>query len=237
MSVRAGRYCCVGFAVAAAAAATIVCVWLMAALNRNVALAAPEPACIRCVMLESMPTSRQSLPTESTDAAAETSAEIMTVDLDAPAPPMPSVVPLDLDVALPAPDVDAVRVAVRQTPAAGTKAPSPAVTTALRPAGATSIYDANRVDQPPREPAGNAKPAYPQRERDLGIEGSVKLKILIDERGHVADVEVVSGADAFRREVLAVVHSWRFEPARHQGKKVKVWGVKEINFTHPKNRP
>jgi protein TonB len=104
--------------------------------------------------------------------------------------------------------------------------------------GGTSagIASADRVDQPPREPAGNAKPRYPGRERELGVEGTVVLRILIDERGRVADVEVVSGPETFRRAVLDVVRTWRFEPARHQGRVVKVWGVKEVVFTHPRNR-
>ena len=74
------------------------------------------------------------------------------------------------------------------------------------------------------------------REKQLGIEGTVVLRLLIDERGRVADVEVISGGMAFRHAVLQVARTWRFEPARHQGRATKVWGVKEVSFVHPRNR-
>jgi protein TonB len=100
----------------------------------------------------------------------------------------------------------------------------------------SGIGDADHVDQPPREPSGNAKPAYPDRERQLGIEGTVMIKLLIDERGRVEDVQIISGPEAFRRAVLQVARTWRFEPARDKGRVLKVWGTKEVKFTHPRNR-
>ena len=78
--------------------------------------------------------------------------------------------------------------------------------------------------------AQNPAPNYPERERQLGIEGSVTLKLLIDEAGRVEDVEVVRGTASFRDAVMAVVYRWRFSPAVHEGRAVKVWGLKEVYF-------
>jgi protein TonB len=93
------------------------------------------------------------------------------------------------------------------------------------------VGNADQVDQPPREPAGNAQPEFPERERRLGIEGEVVVRLLIDETGRVEQIEFVSGPAAFRAAVERVAKTWRFEPARHRGQIVKVWGTKEVGFT------
>lgn len=92
------------------------------------------------------------------------------------------------------------------------------------------VHRADKVDQPPREAFGNAEPAYPIRERNLGIEGTVLVRLLIDEKGKVEDAKVIRGPEAFRKPVLAVVFDWEFTPARHEGRPVKVWGAKEVRF-------
>jgi protein TonB len=92
------------------------------------------------------------------------------------------------------------------------------------------VGSADQVDQPPREPAGNAQPEFPERERRLGIEGEVVVRLLIDTTGRVEQIEFVSGPAAFRVAVERVAKSWRFEPARHRGQIVKVWGIKEVGF-------
>jgi len=58
------------------------------------------------------------------------------------------------------------------------------------------------------------------------------VRLLIDERGRVEDVQVlrVEGHPSFREAVLDVVHKWTFRPARHRGRPVKVWGIKRIRF-------
>lgn len=108
---------------------------------------------------------------------------------------------------------------------------SAAPTTSSRRASVGStVRRSDQVDQPPRESFGNAQPTYPVRERNLGIEASVLVKLLIDEEGRVQDAKVLRGPEAFRRSVLAVAYDWQFVPARHEGRSVKVWGVKEVRF-------
>jgi TonB family protein len=192
--------------------------------------------------------------------------EIMKVDLTAPQFDAPAVAALDLNPAMPAPSVDSIKVFVGYpgtVPPSGGTIESASLSRGV-PGGSgtgtgrgngnggggsggtagignggtgngTGIGNADTVDQPPREISAT-KPRYPQRESQLGIEGTVVMEILIDERGRVADVRFISGAESFRRAVMEVVHTWRYEPARHQGRVVKVWGSRPVNFNHPRNR-
>lgn len=112
----------------------------------------------------------------------------------------------------------------RSQSSAAASAPATAATVGPR------VHRADKVDQPPHEAFGNAEPAYPIRERNLGIEGTVLVRLLIDEKGKVQDANVIRGPEAFRKPVLAVVFDWEFTPAQHEGRPVKVWGVKEVQF-------
>lgn len=107
---------------------------------------------------------------------------------------------------------------------------SSAPNTSTTTSSAAVIHRADRVDQGPQESSGNSQPAYPTRERNLGIEGSVLVKLLIDEKGQVKDAQVLRGPEAFRQSVLSVAFDWKFSPAQHEGRPVKVWGVKEVRF-------
>jgi len=87
------------------------------------------------------------------------------------------------------------------------------------------------VDEPPRDLAIRS-PVYPSFARRRGLEGDVTVKLLIDEEGHVKQVEVieVKGHAGFRQAVLKVAKLWRFTPPRHQGRRVRVWAVKTVHF-------
>lgn len=92
-------------------------------------------------------------------------------------------------------------------------------------------YSAASVDMPPKELA-NTPPRYPPRALARGIEGYVVVKLLLGENGTVEDVQImeVAGDEAFRQAVCDVVGKWRFTPARHRGRAVKVWAIKRIRF-------
>ena len=88
------------------------------------------------------------------------------------------------------------------------------------------------VDQPPVAKPGNRQPNYPGIALRKEIEGLVKMKFLINENGKVDDIDILSteGHDEFGDAVLMVAKSWRFSPAVHEGKVVKVWAYKTISF-------
>ncbi|MCH9023557.1 MAG: TonB family protein [Planctomycetes bacterium] len=87
------------------------------------------------------------------------------------------------------------------------------------------------IDQPPTG-IEISHPKYPRTARLQGIEGSVVVRLLINEKGHVEESQIVSvtGYPGFRKEILRVTGTWRFTPPRHQGKPVRVWGRKTIHF-------
>ena len=93
------------------------------------------------------------------------------------------------------------------------------------------LLDAGSVTDPPRD-IDNKSPPYPQIARRHNAEGSVKIKILIDENGEVELTEILKciGHPSFREAVRKTVPQWRFTPPRHQGQPLKVWCVREIEF-------
>jgi TonB family protein len=236
-------------ATAAAGAATLalVSMYLMTLMNRHVLLPVPEQAIIRCVTLQaSGPRTRDTHERpENSNADDSTDTPIPRVDLRSlpqPAADVPPVEALKLLVEAPSLNPHAIRLAAgTHGPFPGPFAASAGGATAGGPPGSaaadnSALPSADQVDQPPREPAGNPQPEFPERERQLGIEGEVVMELLIDESGRVIDVRFISGPQAFRQAVSRVARSWRFEPARHRGRAVKVWAVKEVGFTLRRGR-
>jgi len=65
-------------------------------------------------------------------------------------------------------------------------------------------------------------PDYPDVARDAGIEGSVRLQVVVAEDGSVSDVRVQRGERILADAALAAVQQWRYEPTVIEGKSVKV---------------
>lgn len=66
-----------------------------------------------------------------------------------------------------------------------------------------------------------AQPRYPKLARELGKEGTVVLRLTIDERGRLLDVQVLKPAGAgFDEEAVRSIRSSSFSPARRNGKPV-----------------
>lgn len=93
------------------------------------------------------------------------------------------------------------------------------------------VRRATEIDDPPRA-LDHRKPAYPMSAHRRGIEGSVTVKILVNENGKVERIEVleVVGYQGFRRSVLAVASAWRFTPPRHKGRRVRAYVIKKTEF-------
>src|SRR3569623_1126389 len=106
--------------------------------------------------------------------------------------------------------------------------PQPVVAEAPKPAPPPPI--------PPR-PAdylNNPKPPYPALSKRLGEEGVVRLNILVNPDGSVAQLEIVKRSGYARLAESArktVQSSWKFEPARQAGKPVAAWVIVPIQFT------
>jgi len=98
------------------------------------------------------------------------------------------------------------------------------------------VPSADGVDTPPRSIQTPA-PAYPRRERMRGISGFVSIRFRLDTQGQVSRIEVIrnDGPDAFVRSVENTVRTWRFHPARNDGRAVDVWARKKFRF-RPKDQ-
>lgn len=87
------------------------------------------------------------------------------------------------------------------------------------------------VDQPPR-PTYQKAPKYPVSAKAQGVEGYVTLSVLINAAGSVEDVKVLEAdpGGVFERVAVESVQDWRFQPARYQGKNVRVWARQTVRF-------
>ena len=78
----------------------------------------------------------------------------------------------------------------------------------------------------------NRPPPYPPEAIARRLEGTVLLKLFIDERGKVVDVEVIrsSGHDVLDGAAVQAVRSWRGRPAYRRGKAVSSTETLPIRF-------
>jgi protein TonB len=99
----------------------------------------------------------------------------------------------------------------------------------VRGVGARPVDEAERMT-PPRPAAGNRLPAYPEDMRKKGVEALVILRVLVDEDGTVKDIDVVQGEEPFLGAALAVVKTYRYEPARLDGRATAVHRLIRVPF-------
>ena len=75
-------------------------------------------------------------------------------------------------------------------------------------------------------------PSFPEGLRLMGLPGKVVAEIIIGKDGvpHSVRVLEAEGGPAMTYEALEALRQWRFEPAKLEGKPVKVYYVLTINF-------
>jgi protein TonB len=76
-------------------------------------------------------------------------------------------------------------------------------------------------------------PIYPPRCLRMGIEGRVRLRVLVGEDGRPQDAAVgtSSGDAGLDQAALDAVREWRFEPAKRNGVPVRAWCIVPITFS------
>jgi periplasmic protein TonB len=76
------------------------------------------------------------------------------------------------------------------------------------------------------------RPEYPDSARREGSEGSVLLRVLVDEHGRSKKVEInsSSGSQALDRAAIEALRRWRFHPARYRDQAVESWLRVPIEF-------
>lgn len=87
------------------------------------------------------------------------------------------------------------------------------------------------VDVAPK-PAKRAPLEYPSGARQQGVTGYVVVNLLINANGEVERVKVLESepGDTFEQVAVESVRKWRFQPAKYEGDKVKVWAKQKIRF-------
>jgi periplasmic protein TonB len=76
------------------------------------------------------------------------------------------------------------------------------------------------------------RPEYPDSARREGSEGSVLLRVLVDEQGRSKKIEInsSSGTPALDHAAMQALRRWRFHPARYRDQAVESWLRVPIEF-------
>lgn len=105
--------------------------------------------------------------------------------------------------------------------------PAPPAPPAPLPAGPVNLGSELAVACPER-----SAPAYPAISRRLGEEGTVVLRVELDETGAVAQARI-HASSGFRRldeAALAAVKTWRCQPAQRNGQPVRATALQPFKF-------
>ena len=148
----------------------------------------------------------------------------------APAPtPQPQ--PLPSKVTTPTEVAQAAPVAPDSAPTAPTP---PAPTRVEAPPAPAPVTAPSRTDVsiPASYSASNQKPIYPNMSKRLGEQGTVVLRVLVKADGSAGEVEVKSSSNYPRLDQAAIdaVKTWRFNPAKIDGKATDEWYQVPIPF-------
>ena len=76
------------------------------------------------------------------------------------------------------------------------------------------------------------EPEFSEAARKARFNGTVVLRVVIDEHGTPTRIEVLrSPGLGLDERAVASVSQWRFRPGRKEGKAVAVWATVEVNFS------
>lgn len=95
----------------------------------------------------------------------------------------------------------------------------------------TNWYQARQVDKHPKA-IGKVEPVYPEAAKRGDIQGTLKLKLRIDDLGRVQDAEVVEASPpgVFDEAALTAFRKARFQPAIKDGRPVRYEAYIRVEF-------
>jgi protein TonB len=73
-------------------------------------------------------------------------------------------------------------------------------------------------------------PVYPKEARTAGVEGTVVLKVLINDTGKVADASLVEGDQTLGKAAIQAVKQWHYRPYARDGKDLPFQTIVMLNF-------
>ena len=74
-------------------------------------------------------------------------------------------------------------------------------------------------------------PVYPQVARSMRMTGVVKIELVVDENGQVAEVQNTSGPAMLQQAAMDAVKKWKFKPFTRDGQATKASGFVSFNFS------
>lgn len=99
-----------------------------------------------------------------------------------------------------------------------------------RPPGPVGPISVSQVEIPPIQ-LFQLEPKYPELSKLAGIEGKVRLRITVDEKGDVSDIKLLkSMGEDMDNAAIEAVKQWKFKPAYRNNVPVAVWIDVWINF-------
>ena len=76
-----------------------------------------------------------------------------------------------------------------------------------------------------------SQPVYPPQARAMRASGTVKVEVVLDETGNVAEVKKAEGHALLQSAVKDAVKKWKFRPVTRDGQPVRASGFVYFNFT------
>jgi periplasmic protein TonB len=77
-------------------------------------------------------------------------------------------------------------------------------------------------------------PKYPEKARQMRVQGTVVLKVMISRKGKVTEVSVISGHPLLVSAAIDAVKQWKYKPYRVAGHKVEAQTEVVVNFEFEK---
>ena len=75
------------------------------------------------------------------------------------------------------------------------------------------------------------QPAYPKLAREARVSGTVTLKIIVNEKGDVTDVKVLSGHPLLQEAAARAAWQWKYAPTVLDGRPIPVTSIVTVAFT------
>ncbi len=76
-----------------------------------------------------------------------------------------------------------------------------------------------------------SNPVYPVMAKNMRLTGVVKVELMIDENGQVAQVQNTSGPAMLQRAAMDAAKKWKFKPFTRDGQATKATGFVSFNFS------
>jgi TonB family protein len=84
--------------------------------------------------------------------------------------------------------------------------------------------------EPPEPLEGNQPPRMPESALHRPVDTAVIVRFVVETDGSVRDVTLLGGEEPFASAAMAAVRSWRYEPARLDGRPLAVFKVQRLVF-------